>query len=63
MTPQEELDFVNSTIKAILDGAQSYSIGDRSVTRADLSKLFDRKKELSFILDRQVAGVFTSVGL
>ena len=36
---QEELDAVRSAMLAIAGGAQSYTIGSRSVTKADLAQL------------------------
>ena len=41
-----ELKDVNAAIKMILGGAQSYTIGSRSLTRANLSELRKWKKEL-----------------
>jgi len=43
---REELKNVNAAIKTILSGAQSYSIGSRSLTRANLAELRKWKKEL-----------------
>jgi hypothetical protein len=43
---KEELADVKTAIKMILSGAQSYSIGSRSLTRANLSELRKWKKEL-----------------
>ena len=36
---QQELDEVNAAISAIVRGAQSYTIGSRSVTKASLAEL------------------------
>lgn len=41
-----QLEEVNSAISKILAGGQSYKIGSRSLTRADLSELYAMKKEL-----------------
>lgn len=38
-TPKEQLDAVNQAIYSILAGGQSYRIGTRSLTRADLAEL------------------------
>ncbi len=46
MTATEQLHEVNNAINKILNGGQSYKIGSRSMTRADLSTLFSMKKEL-----------------
>jgi len=43
---KKELVDVNKAIKTILGGAQSYAIGSRSLTRANLSELRKWKKEL-----------------
>jgi hypothetical protein len=43
---KEELADVNVAIKKILGGAQSYTIGSRSLTRVNLSELRKWKKEL-----------------
>lgn len=45
-TAQERLDDVRQAIRAIMYGGQSYKIGSRSLTRADLSMLRDLEKEL-----------------
>ena len=43
---KEELQEVKAAIKMILGGAQSYTIGTRSLTRANLAELRKWKKEL-----------------
>jgi hypothetical protein len=43
---KQELVDVNTAITAILGSAQSYSIGTRSLTRANLAELRKWKKEL-----------------
>jgi hypothetical protein len=43
---KEELADVKAAIKMILGGAQSYTIGSRSLTRANLAELRKWKKEL-----------------
>jgi len=43
---KEELAMVKAAIKQILGGAQSYTIGTRSLTRANLAELRKWKKEL-----------------
>lgn len=45
-TPAERLEEVNTAIDKILLGGQSYQIGSRKLTRADLSILRDMQKEL-----------------
>lgn len=45
-----ELAQVESAIAAILSGAQSYSIGSRSITRADLATLYKRKDVLEDLI-------------
>lgn len=45
-TAQEMLDSVNAAIMAIAVGGQSYKIGSRSLTRADLKQLYSIKSDL-----------------
>lgn len=45
-TPAEQLAQVNKAIQKILIGGQSYKIGSRSLTRADLALLRDMQKDL-----------------
>lgn len=45
-TRKEQLNTVNDAIHAILVTGQSYKIGSRSLTRADLALLRTMKKEL-----------------
>ena len=51
MKPAELLEQVNTAIAAVLVGGQSYKIGSRSLTRADLSML----KAMRDDLEAQVA--------
>ncbi len=46
MTKEEQLAEVNKAIFAVLAGGQSYTIGSRSLTRADLSLLKEMREEL-----------------
>ncbi len=46
MDNRQQLEQVNEAIAAILSGGQSYKIGNRSLTRADLTTLYKMKKEL-----------------
>lgn len=46
LTPQEMLDSVNNAIIAITVGGQSYKIGSRQLTRADLKQLYAMKNDL-----------------
>ena len=47
LTPQELLKQVNQAIVNITVGGQSYQIGSRKLTRADLKTLYDIKNDLS----------------
>ena len=47
MTAAEMLEQVNTAIANILVGGQSYKIGSRQLTRADLYQLRAMKKELA----------------
>jgi hypothetical protein len=46
MKPQDLLDQVNKAITTVLVGGQSYKIGSRSLTRADLALLRSMKSDL-----------------
>ncbi len=46
MTPEEKLTEVETAISTILYGGQSYQIGSRKLTRADLGILRQMQKEL-----------------
>lgn len=45
-TPQQRLAEVNKAIQAVLLGGQSYKIGSRSLTRADLALLRAMRDDL-----------------
>lgn len=49
---ETQLDEVTAAISAILSGAQSYRLGDRTVTRADLAQLEARQMRLEKDVDR-----------
>lgn len=51
-TVEEQLSIVNEAIYSVLKGGQSYKIGTRSLTRADLSLLTDMQAKLQ----SQIAG-------
>lgn len=53
---QEQLTEVEAAISTILAGGQSYKIGTRSLTRADLSKLYEMKKELEAAVAEENSG-------
>lgn len=44
---QEMLDQINAAIMSIAVGGQSYKIGSRSLTRADLKQLYAIKNDLT----------------
>lgn len=46
-TTKDMLDSVNRAIMAIAVGGQSYKIGSRSLTRADLKQLYNMKNDLT----------------
>lgn len=46
-TTKDMLDSVNNAIVAIAVGGQSYKIGSRSLTRADLKQLYAIKNDLT----------------
>ena len=45
-TPQQRLNEVNQAIQSVLRGGQSYKIGSRSLTRADLALLRSMRDDL-----------------
>jgi len=45
-----ELEQINTAISMILGGAQSYSMGSRSLTRANLDTLLKRKDRLEDLI-------------
>ena len=45
-TPNHMLEEVNKAIQSILSGGQSYKIGSRSLTRADLKLLREMQNDL-----------------
>lgn len=46
MTASERLEEVNTAISKVLSGGQSYQMGSRRLTRADLGMLREMRKEL-----------------
>lgn len=46
VTAKDMLDSVNAAIMAITVGGQSYKIGSRALTRADLKQLYAMKNDL-----------------
>ena len=50
-TPEEQLQVLNEAINKILVGGQSYKIGTRSLTRADLSALIAERNRLETQMD------------
>ncbi len=66
MTTQEKLVEVNNAISNILIGGQSYKIGSRSLTRADLNTLLSMQKDLqaqlanqeSYLMDNTYLAIF-----
>ena len=55
-----QLAVVNDAIYAILVGSQSYTIGSRKITRADLSQLYKMRQDLEAqaIADENQSGLF-----
>ncbi len=56
-TPEEQLQVLNEAIYKILVGGQSYKIGTRSLTRADLNALITERNRL----ETQIEGTGTSL--
>ena len=55
-TYEQQLEEVQAAISAIEGGAQSYSIGGRSLARADLKTLYEREKQLRSDVAREKRG-------
>ena len=55
-TYTEQLESVQAAIEAIEGGSQSYSIGGRSLSRADLGTLYARENVLMAKAVRETAG-------
>lgn len=47
VTTREMLDSINAAIMAITVGGQSYKIGSRALTRADLKQLYSMRNDLA----------------
>ncbi|CDE43828.1 putative uncharacterized protein [Clostridium sp. CAG:411] len=58
MTTQELLQEVDNAINTVLVGGQSYKIGSRQLTRADLSELRTLKKELQVQVNEEPCELF-----
>lgn len=58
MTTQELLQEVDNAINTVLVGGQSYKIGSRQLTRADLSELRTLKKELQVQANEEPCELF-----
>lgn len=56
VTTEDMLRQVNEAIMAIAVGGQSYKIGSRSLTRADLKQLYAIKNDLTAQLASENAG-------
>ena len=56
LSKQEMLDGLNQAIYAITVGGQSYKIGSRSLTRADLKQLYAIKNDMEAQAARENAG-------
>lgn len=53
LTAIEMLQEVNKAIYAVLVGGQSYQIGSRKLTRADLNLLYNMKNDLTAQVQRE----------
>lgn len=56
MTPAEMLAQVNTAITTVLCGGQSYKIGSRSLTRADLAMLKAMRDDLEAQMANEESG-------
>lgn len=53
LTAKEMLQEVNKAIYSVLAGGQSYQIGSRKLTRADLNLLYNMKNDLTAQVQRE----------
>lgn len=63
MTVEQKLIEVNQAISNILVGGQSYKIGSRSLTRADLNTLLAMQKDLQAQIANQNDGLMDNTYL
>ncbi|MDD3251774.1 MAG: peptidylprolyl isomerase [Lachnospiraceae bacterium] len=56
MTSEEMLEQVNTAIYTICVGGQSYKIGSRQLTRANLSELYSIKSDLEAAIAQSTSG-------
>ena len=61
ITPEKLLQEVNKAIATVLVGGQSYKIGSRELTRADLKELKNLKNELIQQIQEDKAGIFDNM--
>lgn len=57
---RQRLEQINKAIETILVGGQSYKIGSRSLTRADLGMLKSMREDLEAQLDTDQSGPLLS---
>lgn len=58
-SPTDLLNQIEAAIEALLiGGAESYSIGNRSVTKLDLATLMDERRVLKREVERESRGTF-----
>lgn len=61
---EEQLDVVNEAIYAVLKGGQSYRIGTRQLTRADLKLLYNMQLKLQAqVADDRSSGLFADTAV
>lgn len=53
ISAEEMLQEVNNAIIAVIAGGQSYQIGSRKLTRADLNMLYSMKNDLTAQVERE----------
>ncbi len=63
MSAEEKLIEVNTAISNILVGGQSYKIGSRSLTRADLNTLLGMQRDLQEQIANQDSGLMDNTYL
>ena len=62
-TYTEQLESVQAAIEKIESSGQAYSIGGRTLTRADLPTLYEREKRLIALVNKESRGGIRTRGV
>lgn len=57
LSASQHVDLLDTAIQALLEGgASSYSIGNRSVTKHDIAKLYEERRYWASMVERENGG-------